>query len=437
MNQVLLTILPLFWPKMPPLGLGYLQGYLLKNGIDAEIYDLNNIFYRLAQEDLKKQWLSSCNTSLEDSIFPMIKVSYRKELGVAVEKMLSYNIIGFSCFKSNFRTTLEFARFLKSKQEKIKIILGGPEIARQSFKTNGRFDSQTNEIADLIVVGEGEKPLLDYLRGTNKLGKVLKFDQLDDLAVLGYPRYKGLDFSSYPRKEAVPLQFSRGCIRKCGFCSERLLCRGFRVRKSEDLIEEIKYHKENNNSKYFIFFDSLINGDLSALEKLCNEIVDNFGAVNWEAQIAVRKDMNQGLFEKIKRSGCYNLFIGLESGSDRTLQNMNKGFTAKEASDFFRKLKAAGLFFGVSMIVGYPGESDSDFQESLEFVVNHKGIIPKIEQVNPFTFYEGTSADRAFDYKISQAALQRFKIFTAEIKREGFKYTNAFLGNLVEKNAGI
>lgn len=431
-----LTILPLFWPKMPPIGLGFLQGFLQKNGLGADILDLNNLFYNLADEGLKSQWLKSCNVELEENIFGVIQANYPQEFAAALDKLLSYESIGLSCFKSNLAATLEFGRLLKSKRKDIRIILGGPEIARLFFKGGGKFAAEILQLADFLVAGEGEAPLLDYLNGGNSR-KVAEFEQLPDLEALDFPRYQGISISSYPKRESIPLQFSRGCVRKCGFCSERLLYKGFRTRTVESVIEEISYHRENNHTADFVFFDSLINADLGQLEALCDKIRKNFGSINWEAQIAVRRDMRQEIFEKMKASGCYNLFLGLESGSDRILKKMNKGFTSKDALDFFRRLNQAGLSFGISIITGFPGETEADFRESLDFVIRNRGLIPKIEQVNPFIYYDGTAADKKADYKLNPESLRRMETFVREIKDNNFKFTNAFLGNLIEKNAGV
>lgn len=410
-----------------------MQSYLAQNGIESDILDLNNIFYNLSNNNLKKQWLKSCNAALEKNILSIIKRNHPQEYSVSIKKMLCYNVLGFSCFKSNLQTTVAICEFLKSKRKDIEIILGGPQITRQFFKGRGKIDSSIVKFADYLVVGEGERPLLNFLKGKNKDEKIVKFEQLDNLENIAFPRYPGLSLNSYPKKDALPVQFSRGCIRKCAFCSERLLYKGLRLREVRNIIDEIRYHKTSNNTSYFVFFDSLINADLGALEELCDKIIDNFGLINWEAQIAVRHDMSQKLFEKMKRSGCYNLFVGLESGSDNTLKKMNKGFTAKDAVNFFEMLNKAGLFFGISIIVGYPGETDGDFRESLDFIIRNKDLIPKIEQVNPFVYYDGTSADKRGDYKVNQTSLRRMEAFVKEIKRNHFKYTNAFLGNLIEK----
>ena len=429
--RIILTIMPVFWPKMPPIGLGYLQSYLEKNKLHTDILDLNNRFYNLAEPGLKKDWQISCNAALEKGIFDLLQKTFPEGFKKSMEKIANYEIAGFSCFKSNLVTTLKAIKYIKTLKKDIKVVLGGPEITRQLFKGRGRIKRKLMESADLLVAGEGEIPLSDFLKGSSA-EKFRKFQQLDALAGLGFPRYEGFNLACYPRKDAIALQFSRGCVRKCSFCSEKLLYEGFRAREVKSLIDEIRYHKEKNHIKYFIFFDSMINADLKKFEDLCDNIIENFGSINWEAQMAIRKDMDGRIFEKIKKSGCYNLFVGLESGCDKTLKKMNKGFTAGEAESFFRKLKNAGLSFGISMIVGYPKETEKDFKESLDFVIRNKDIIPKIEQVNPFVYYDGTAADRNADYKINKVSAERMETFVKEIKKHGFKYTNAFLGNLIE-----
>jgi radical SAM superfamily enzyme YgiQ (UPF0313 family) len=430
--KILLAMLPVSWPNMPPLGLAYLQSYCAQGGIAADILDLNNVFYNKAGLELKRSWLLSCNTFLEDNIISIIMRDFPEVFSSALERMLKADIIGFSCFKSNLKSTLEIVKILKVRKPSLKVALGGPEITRQYFKTNSEFDQGLLGAADLLVAGEGEKSFLEFVSRGSFPQRTASFVQLEDLEGLAFPRFEGVSFSSYPKSASVPLLFSRGCIRSCHFCSERLLFKGLRLRPVKSIIEEIRYHK-NKGMTHFVFFDSFLNADLKKLDELCAGIIAAFGSVPWEAQMAVRDDLDRELLRKIKQSGCYNLFIGFESGSDRALKLMNKGFTAHQAEGFFRKLHEAGLAFGISIIVGYPGESDADFTESLEFVVKNKGIIPKIEQVNPFTYYDGTSADEAGDYKRNPEALKRMEAFVREIKRNNIRFTNAFLGNLIEK----
>ncbi|MFA4991430.1 MAG: B12-binding domain-containing radical SAM protein [Candidatus Omnitrophota bacterium] len=431
-DKMLLVMMPPFWPKTPPIGLGYLQAYLEENGIRCGILDANRLFYGLSSDELKKSWLVSCNSSLEKSMPATLEKLFPEEYAAVIEKIARHEIVGLSCFKSNFRSSLELARILKSKNKNIKIILGGPETARQFFKKGLGFMKEISGLINLAVIGEGERPLLDYARGRINGNNAL-FRELPDLTAPLFPRYRGIDLASYPGKGAMPVIFSRGCVRHCSFCSERLLYKKFRVRPSENVIDEMTYHKSENKTERFVFHDSLLNGDLKKLEALCDAMTKNFGSVKWEAQMAIRNDMSPELLKEIKESGCYNLFVGLESGCDRTLRNMRKSFSAEDAVNFFKKLNDAGLFFGISVIVGYPGETEKDFKDSLGFIMKNKGLIPKIEQINPFTYYDGTDADKTADYSINKDSMKRMDILIKEVKSGGFRYTNAFLGNLVEK----
>lgn len=433
-NKVLLTILPLTWPNMPPIGLGFLQAFLEENGIGADIIDFNHYFYALSGQLLQNQWVASCNTALEETIFSLIRENHPKEFDDAIEKMLAYDVIGFSCFKSNVNMSLSVAKVLKSKKTDTKLVFGGPEITRQFFKGNGVFQEDIFSLLDYLIVGEGEIPLFNYLSGKRRLNKVARFEQLNNLKDIPFPWYNGVDLRKYPKKHTIPLQFSRGCIRRCHFCSERLLYKGIRTRSRESILDEIAYHKEKNKIEYFIFYDSLINANIKELDLLCNGIIEKFGSIHWEAQIAIRNDMDQSLFKKMKRSGCYNLFVGLESASDTTLKNMNKGFSYDDALGFFNALHKESLFFGVSIIVGYPGEKEEDFRNTLNFIIRYKDIIPQIAQVNPFTYYDGTNADKTADYKSNPTAMERMEIFVEEIKKNKIRHTKAFLGNLIEKN---
>jgi anaerobic magnesium-protoporphyrin IX monomethyl ester cyclase len=430
-TKTALVLLPVFWPQMPPLGLASLKAFAEKNGFPATAIDYNNRFFSKAADSLKKEWLISCNSRLEDSIVDILRSEHSEAFQEMLKEMIKYDVIGFSCFRSNYPATREIAGILKSGKPEIKIILGGPEMARQYFKYGNSFATE-NGFADLIAVGEGERPFLKFLLNGKTETRAALFEELDDLQGSSEPDNSDFNIESYPKKNAVSLLYSRGCVRKCAFCSERLLYKRFRVRPADAIVDQIKKYKRQG-IEYFVFHDSLINGDLNALEDLCDRMINNFGSVKWEAQMAVRSDMSEELFRKIRQSGCYHVFIGLESGCDRTLRNMKKGYKAREAASFFRKLNDAGISFGVSIITGFPGETEEDFKESLDFIVNNRNLIPKIEQVNPFVYYEGTSLPEDADYRLHDESVKRADHFIERIKKEGFKYTKAFMMNLVEK----
>ena len=141
----------------------------------------------------------------------------------------------------------------------------------------------------------------------------------------------------------------------------------------------------------------------------------------------IEKGFPLDLAKLIKKSGCYNLFIGLESGSDKTLRMMNKGFTPPSAAGFFKILTTAGLHFEISLILGYPGEGKKEFEETLNFIVKNKRIIPKIAQVNPFIDYLGNFYGKTLP---KQEIKEKLQLFLRTLEGEKIRYTKSFINNL-------
>jgi radical SAM superfamily enzyme YgiQ (UPF0313 family) len=427
-----IVLLPVFWTNLPPLSLAYLKGFLKGHHVQVDCIDANHLFFTIASEDIQNTWRKSCDRDFERGITEVLRSRYPEAFHPFVDKLLDYDIVGFSCYRSNFSTTKEIAALLKQKKPGILIVLGGPEITRYFFKMDKQIEKVFKPFADFIVAGEGEAPLLDYLTDSHHTNSTLAlFQEQQDLKDSPGPDFSDFDLASYPKRSAIPLIVSRGCIKRCRFCAERFLYKQFRLYPWPSIILQIADFKSKGISA-FIFNDSLINADLLWLDAFCDALIKNFGSVAWEAQMAIRPAMSMGLLNKIKKSGCYHLCIGLESGSARTLKHMNKGYTPEEALDFFKRLKNAGLSFGVSMIVGFPHETEGDFLESLHFILKNREWIPKIEQINPFVYYDGIPFPESEDYKSRPESIDRAVYFIKRIKEEGIKHTNAFLLNLVE-----
>jgi radical SAM superfamily enzyme YgiQ (UPF0313 family) len=326
---------------------------------------------------------------------------------------------------------MKFSGKIKKLDPGKKIILGGPEIARKYFEMGNDIVDHFAPDIDFLVVGEGDRALLSFVEGRVKNGRLAVYDEIEDIEDYPVPDYSDINMDVYPRKRAVSLMLSSGCIRKCAFCAERLLYKKFRAYPGEKIIGQIRGHLKNG-IRQFVFHDSLINGDLNALENLCDAVIKEFGKINWEAQIAIRKDMPEYLFKKMKKSGVYHLFVGLESGCDNVLKKMNKGFDTDDALRFFSLLSANDISFGVSIITGFPGETEKEFSESLEFIVRNKNLISRIEQVNPFIYYDGIDIPPEEGCKPNGSSMERARRFVDRIDKEGFKYSKSFIFNLVE-----
>jgi hypothetical protein len=88
--------------------------------------------------------------------------------------------------------------------------------------------------------------------------------------------------------------------------------------------------------------------------------------------------MTPDLLAKMRRGGCRSLFYGLESGSQKVVDLMGKNFSLRDAATILRDTNKAGIAAGVFIMVGFPGETEADFEETLEFVRRNAPEIGRI-----------------------------------------------------------
>ena len=127
--------------------------------------------------------------------------------------------------------------------------------------------------------------------------------------------------------------------------------------------------------------DSIFNGDVQRVEKICDLIMKSGLNIQWSAKATLRKEMSYALLRKMKEAGCCSLGYGLESGSPRVLRDMRKNIDLEEAKRIIRDMHKVGIQANCFFIIGYPTETEEDFQLTLNFVKENVGFIHHFEQV--------------------------------------------------------
>lgn len=421
--DILFIICPPVWERLPLLGIAYLSEYLKLNGHVPYIYDLNILSNTLMPDKYKKDWTTNPSYS-KNILFNEISVNHNDLIedikDIIRKKKIKY--LGFPIFKSNRYFCLKLSRILKDLFPSLKTIFGGPEVF--SIYLENTFNGLPG---DFFVVGEGEIALNNILTG-NRPAKISIFDQLENIDF--FPGFEEFDLSMYSRKQNLPILFGRGCVNSCSFCSEKFLFRGYRSRPGKTIVDEIRYHISKNGIKWFTFYDSMLNADLAKFTNLINLLIESDVNISWDAQIAIRDDMDKNIFKMIKKSGCVNLFIGMESGSEKILKKMNKNHDIKDALSFLSNLKEADLNYELSFILDHPGETRKDFNETLDFIKLNRHLINKIAQVNSYKFYPGT-INHNEKYSFPQDNYDKMSIFLKTLEYENIKYTKQYINNLI------
>ena len=377
----------------PPLGIALISSYLKTKKIEVGIFDANVALYNASDD--KTLWNFERKDEWNDrGAFAVIIERLDKQITDCLERIISFDpmMVGISVNQNNILFSLELARRIKQRKN-IFIVTGG----WGTYNKHERDLLRRDAVVDVFVIGEGEESLHEvivaYKRGDEikgvrgVLGKTEEESMFvprapkEDLDSIPFPAYEEFSLEDY-RSRQLCLLSSRGCIGRCTFCNDRTYQGTFRCRCPEQLVQEFEYHVRRNHVYDFVFNDLLINGNLDHLNRWCDLLIESGLTIRWFAQALTRPDMDLDLLLKMKKSGCHTLQFGVESGSDKILRKMKKMFTVSDAEKVLALTQQAGIAPWVNFIVGYPGEQEEDFQQTLSFIAHNRDKIERVGSVN-------------------------------------------------------
>lgn len=395
--DILLAVLPPWGVLMPHMGIASLDSYLRNKGYATDVLDLNISIYNAVDKNYRKYW--HCMENFAFWTDEKKQLEFKNKFYHVFEKILIEILISpppvmaFSINSANQLITVLFVHEIRKRGYTGVIVFGGPACSQN------RDSYVFKDTADVFVVGEGEQVLVNVMdmiyNGTYHLLETLpgvmtkeakcNFVQAkpcNDPDVFGFPDFKNFDLSLY-HKKILPVVLGRGCISKCAFCNDSYICGSFRGKKPESVVKELIFHVKHNDIKEFFFSDLLINADIKQLEEICDLIIASSLKIKWEAQCLIRDSMTLALFRKMKKAGCFALAFGVESFCDKTLKNMRKPFNSEMVFNVLKNSAKAGIYNKIGVIVGFPGETDTDFDETIAGIYKNASSISMISSIAP------------------------------------------------------
>jgi radical SAM superfamily enzyme YgiQ (UPF0313 family) len=297
-------------------------------------------------------------------------------------------VLGISVYKGTFAASLFAFKRTREKYPHIKTVMGGGIFADQLAKGSPNFQYflDRTPYIDKIIVGEGEQLFLKLLRGelpgTQRVYTLqdIKGEHLDLTSAL-LPDFSDFDIAHYPQLAAYT---SRSCPFQCGFCAETVNWGKYRRKKAPHVVKELTRLYNTHGCQLYLMTDSLLN---PIVTDLAGELIDSDTAIYWDGYL--RADNLACDEENVflwRRGGFYRARLGIESGSPRILQAMDKHITPHQIRTAVSNLARAGIKTSTYWVIGYPGETEADFQASLDIIEELKDDIYEAE-CNPFRFY--------------------------------------------------
>lgn len=170
-------------------------------------------------------------------------------------------------------------------------------------------------------------------------------------------------------REETAIFASIGCAEKCRYCAGRAFSGGIvRYRQVSSLVDEIE-SCVNVGINAFHFADDNFIQNVEYVRAFAQELKRRNLIIHWRS-FARADDVSEQVVELLVQSGCYRLTFGIESGCQRTLENMGKGHTISDAIYAIERCRAADIKTKAFFMLGYPDETRDEIEETVTFALN-------------------------------------------------------------------
>ena len=388
MIEMVVLNLPKLDLRAPLIGLAQMKGNAQAAGFPTVAMDFNLwLWRRLVKQGKGYYWSYSDNTFIDENAHEKANIdNYYKQY--VQEKIVPKNpkVIAISLFC--IFSIIPFNAMVKHIRELCptsKILLGGPLFTQRMSE-----DLQQNILPELdyddYIFGDAEFAIVEYLKGNYDYPSINELN--NDPKAIGnfstaYPDYSDFDLAMYPKKDRDIYNFSeggngwlymsgsRGCVRRCTFCDVPSIWPNLKIRDGEDIANEMIYHVRNNpRIEKIRFTDSLLNGNPKILEKICLHLLKsgyNKNKIIWYGQWICRTQKPE-FYDLVAEAGLDLISCGIESGSEKVRKDMKKGFKNSSLHTMLKEFERVGVKVVPLMMVGYPTETEEDFQMSLDLL---------------------------------------------------------------------
>ena len=336
----------------PPLGILYLSAFLKREGFSVEVFDATFRDFGDFEDTVKR-------------VRPRI-------LGLYANIITRENV-------------LRLARIAKANGVEF-VLAGGPDASEwcDQYFANG---------VDIIGLNEGELTLQELIPRLQQSGmkdiervsgimfsrngrvqRTAPRQTINNLDSLPWPDRDVLNMDEYFKawkshhgESSVSLITARGCPFHCAWCSSEVFGHTHRQRSPKDVVDEMLMLKERYNPDIMWISDDV----LTINKKWTHEFIREVKARNAQHpyECLSRVDLvDYEILKGLRETGCFRIWYGAESGSQKVLDSMTKGTTVAQVREAARITQEVGIQAGFFILLGYPDETTADIRMTIDFL---------------------------------------------------------------------
>ena len=295
------------------------------------------------------------------------------------------DIVGITATTPLMNQLRDISILIKDISKKICVVGGGPHPSALPHET------LKETMLDAVLVGEADYSFCDICDGyplSDISGIFYREDDqifstsmrplitnLDELPMPAWHLYNIKDYHKISRLlcRRLPMttaEFSRGCVYRCDFCASKItMSLGYRKKSPERCVEEVK-HLYDLGYREFMLADDIFTSDQKWAKQVCEAIYRKNIDIVWTCTNGIRvESADDDLFRSLKRSKCYRVSFGFESGNDEVLKAFGKGgrATIEQARKAVKMAKNAGIDSNGYFMVGLSADTKETMDETIEF----------------------------------------------------------------------
>jgi len=344
-------------PCLPPLGLCYLAAVLLEKGYETKILDC--VAEKISLSQLKRE----------------------------VEVFMP-NVVGVTSTTISYVAAQKVLHTINELDHAITTLLGGAHLSALPLPTMSECDD-----VDIGVFGEGEYTMLEIVERLAKNQSILDVEgtliRSNGHIVENKPRKqtKCLDEIPFPARHLLKdlrlyshtpfrgakfmttMVTSRGCSFNCGYCDQSVFGRTWRYNSPAYVIEEMDYLKKKYNIDFISFEDDNFLLSKERTVDICKRIIKNSLDVDWSC-LGRANEVDEEVLPLMKKAGCKTIYIGIESGSPRILELLNKKIRIEDIRKGIELIRKYQINVMGSFILGLPTETKEDIEKTIDLALS-------------------------------------------------------------------
>lgn len=330
---------------------------------------------------------------------------------------------------NNYHYAIFLAEKIKEISNKVIICLAGPQASIVSTETLKLYN-----FIDFISIGEGENTIYSILDGLknsdfrNSYGIAYRknndviikkndklVENLDNLPFVNY------EYLNYVPENDISIEVGRGCPFNCIFCTtNNFWKRKYRIKSPKRIFSEIEYIYTKFGIKKFVFEHDLFLVNKNTVIELCKLIIESGLKIKWGCSSRIDY-IDEELILFMKKAGCFSIYFGIETGSQRIQKLINKNLnldTIDSLIFLLDKYKISPVF---SFIYGFPCEQLCDIEKTLELMYkiydhyykNYFNSDSKV-QLHKLMFLPGTEITNSYKQELIKSKFARNDIYQEE-----------------------